>query len=171
MSNSELDNLCENPVPPFTLQGEPVVLEPLKVRQLTVAAEKLTAVFRGLALEKLSGDDLLAAILARVDEAKEFLALASDKPVEWIDELTGDEFFRLFAKVQEVNHDFFFLTLRRMMQAARAAEAAGLDGPMPSSSLSPTATTSGPSPIIPLASSEPTSEPAEEWNEAEAEID
>ncbi|RYU57032.1 hypothetical protein EWI61_13705 [Methylolobus aquaticus] len=107
METNELEVLVP-PLVELTIGGETLTLAPLKVGQLPAflravgpILQKLTAPeIDWLTLLGLRGDDLLTA-----------LAIATNKPRAWIDDLPADEAILLAAKVLEVNADFFTRTV------------------------------------------------------------
>ena len=100
---SELDTL----VPPefeLSLNGETLQLSPLRVGQMPAFLRILAPIMKDLTQDQIDwlelfgerGDDLLSAV-----------AIAINKPRNWVDELAADEAILLAAKVIEVNADFF----------------------------------------------------------------
>ncbi|CAJ0692251.1 hypothetical protein R77591_03887 [Ralstonia mannitolilytica] len=92
----------------LVIDGEPLVIKPLKVGQMPSFLRAISPVMQQLTASEIDwlalfgecGDDLLSAI-----------AIAVGKPRAWVDELAADEAILLAAKVIEVNADFFTRTV------------------------------------------------------------
>lgn len=125
---SDLDALVPQ-VAELVIDGEPLLIKPLKVGQLPGFLRAISPVMQQISSTEIDwlalfgehGDDLLSAI-----------AIAVNKPRAWVDELAADEAILLAAKVIEVNADFFTRTVMPR-----------LDGVLASGLKVPTATAAG----------------------------
>lgn len=125
---SDLDALVPQ-VAELVIDGEPLLIKPLKVGQLPGFLRAISPVMQQISSTEIDwltlfgerGDDLLSAI-----------AIAVNKSRAWVDELAADEAILLAAKVIEVNADFFTRTVMPR-----------LDGVLASGLKVPTATAAG----------------------------
>ena len=104
---SDLETLIPQSIE-LVIDGEPLVIKPLKVGQMPSFLRAISPVMQQMASTEIDwlglfgerGDDLLSAI-----------AIAVAKPRARVDELAADEAILLAAKVIEVNADFFTRTV------------------------------------------------------------
>ena len=104
---SDLETL----IPQFielVVDGEPVVIKPLKVGQLPAFLRSISPVMQHLTATEI---DWLALFGERGDDLLTAVAIAVGKPRAWVDDLAADEAILLAAKVIEVNADFFTRTV------------------------------------------------------------
>jgi len=121
---NDLDTLVPQGIE-LVIDGEPLVIKPLKVGQLPGFLRAISPVMQQISSTEIDwltlfgerGDDLLSAI-----------AIAVNKPRAWVDELAADEAILLAAKVIEVNADFF---TRTVMPRLDGVLAPGLKVPTP----------------------------------------
>ena len=104
---SDLETLIPQAVE-LVIDGEPLVIKPLKVGQMPAFLRAITPV-----MQQIGGDgiDWLTLIGERGDELLTAVSIAIGKPRAWVDELAADEAILLAAKVIEVNADFFTRTV------------------------------------------------------------
>ncbi len=111
---NELDTLVPQPQE-VTVGGERLLIQPLKIGQLPGFLRAISPLMQQvtspevnwLALLGERGEDLLAA-----------MAIATGKPLAWVEDLPADEAIVLAAKVIEVNADFFTRTVMPRLDAA-----------------------------------------------------
>lgn len=114
---NDLDTLVPQGIE-LVVDGEPLVIKPLKVGQLPGFLRAISPVMQQISSTEIDwltlfgerGDDLLSAI-----------AIAVGKPRAWVDELAADEAILLAAKVIEVNADFFTRTVMPRLDGVLAA--------------------------------------------------
>lgn len=128
---SDLEKL----VPPdveLTLNGETIVLSPLRVGQMPAFLRILAPIMKDLTKDQIDwlelfgerGEDLLSAV-----------AIAIKKPRDWVDSLAADEAILLAAKVIEVNADFFTrMVIPKLGSLFDHIPMSGKDGSTPSKS-------------------------------------
>lgn len=118
---------------------------------------RVVQLFKGGKLDQLPADgDLLVWIEKLPDEMIELALIATGMRREDLEAASVEEFVTLLAAILEKNRDFFFRTLGPALRVllSRVALVAGmLDGLIPSSSLSSTATGSPRSSGTPSGSS------------------
>ncbi len=104
---SDLETLIPQAVE-LVIDGEPLVIKPLKVGQMPAFLRAITPV-----MQQIGGDgiDWLTLFGERGDELLTAVSIAIGKPRAWVDELAADEAILLAAKVIEVNADFFTRTV------------------------------------------------------------
>ncbi len=84
------------------LAGKTVVVLPLRIRQVPMFARLIAP-----AAAILATGDLLAAVTRYGEDLIQAVAVATGESVEWVGELTSDDFVLLAGLVVEVNADFF----------------------------------------------------------------
>lgn len=107
MGMNDLDTLVPAGIE-LVIDGEPLVVKPLKIGQLPAFLRALSPVMQQLRAPEVDwldlfgqhGDHLLAAV-----------AIAVGRPRAWVDDLAADEAILLAAQVIEVNADFFTRTV------------------------------------------------------------
>lgn len=119
---SDLDTLVPQGIE-LVIDGEPLVIKPLKVGQLPGFLRAISPVMRQISSTEI---DWLALFGGRGDDLLSAIAIAVGKPRAWVDELAADEAILLAAKVIEVNADFF---TRTVMPRLDAVLASGLKAP------------------------------------------
>ncbi len=119
---SDLDTLVPQGIE-LVIDGEPLVIKPLKVGQLPGFLRAISPVMRQISSTEI---DWLALFGERGDDLLSAIAIAVGKPRAWVDELAADEAILLAAKVIEVNADFF---TRTVMPRLDAVLASGLKAP------------------------------------------
>ena len=92
----------------LVIDGEPLVIKPLKVGQLPGFLRAISPVMQQISSTEI---DWLALFGERGDDLLSAIAIAVGKPRAWVDELAADEAILLAAKVIEVNADFFTRTV------------------------------------------------------------
>ena len=90
------------------IDGEPLLIKPLKVGQLPGFLRAISPVMRQMSSTEI---DWLALFGERGDDLLTAMSIAIGKPRAWDDELAADEAILLAAKVIEVNADFFTRTV------------------------------------------------------------
>jgi len=101
----------------LVIDGEPLVIKPLKVGQLPAFLRAISPVMQHLSSAEI---DWLALFGQRGDDLLSAIAIAVGKPRGWVDELATDEAIVLAAKVIEVNADFFTRTVMPKLDRAFA---------------------------------------------------
>ncbi len=98
----------------FYLQdGSTLEIRPLKVRQIQPFARAVSAVLP--AVQVVGGKlDLLPLVTEHGNDLAQAVAVAVERPLDWVGALDADTFVRLAGAVVEVNADFF---VRRLMPA------------------------------------------------------
>ena len=129
---SDLETLIPQAVE-LVIDGEPLAIKPLKVRQMPAFLRAITPV-----MQQIGGDgiDWLALFGERGDDLLTAVSIAVGKPRAWVDELAADEAILLAAKVIEVNADFFTRTVMPRLDGVLAAGLkvpAAMGGSTPSS--------------------------------------
>ena len=118
----------------LVIDGEPLVIKPLKVGQLPGFLRAISPVMQQISSTEI---DWLALFGERGDDLLSAIAIAVGKPRVWVDELAADEAILLAAKVIEVNADFFTRTvmprLDGLIAQTSAAVAVTTAGSTPSS--------------------------------------
>ena len=104
---SDLDTLVPQGIE-LVIDGEPLVIKPLKVGQLPGFLRAISPVMQQISSTEI---DWLALFGERGDDLLSAIAIAVGKPRVWVDELAADEAILLAAKVIEVNADFFTRTV------------------------------------------------------------
>lgn len=104
---SDLDALVPQ-VAELVIDGEPLLIKPLKVGQLPGFLRAISPVMQQISSTEI---DWLALFGERGDDLLSAIAIAVNKPRAWVDELAADEAILLAAKVIEVNADFFTRTV------------------------------------------------------------
>ena len=104
---NDLDNLVPQGIE-LVIDGEPLVIKPLKVGQLPGFLRAISPVMQQISSTEI---DWLALFGERGDDLLSAIAIAVGKPRVWVDELAADEAILLAAKVIEVNADFFTRTV------------------------------------------------------------
>ena len=104
---SDLETLIPQAVE-LVIDGEPLVIKPLKVGQMPAFLRAITPV-----MQQIGGDgiDWLALFGERGDDLLTAVSIAVGKPRAWVDALDADQAILLAAKVLEVNADFFTRTV------------------------------------------------------------
>ena len=104
---SDLESLIPQAVE-LVIDGEPLVIKPLKVGQMPAFLRAITPV-----MQQIGGDgiDWLALFGERGDDLLTAVSIAVGKPRAWVDALDADQAILLAAKVIEVNADFFTRTV------------------------------------------------------------
>ena len=104
---SELETIVPQGIE-LLIDGEPLLIKPLKVGQLPSFLRAISPVMQQMASSEI---DWLALFGERGDDLLSAIAIAVAKPRAWVDELAADEAILLAAKVIEVNADFFTRTV------------------------------------------------------------
>ena len=104
---NDLDTLVPQGIE-LVIDGEPMVIKPLKVGQLPGFLRAISPVMQQISSTEI---DWLALFGERGDDLLSAIAIAVGKPRAWVDELAADEAILLAAKVIEVNADFFTRTV------------------------------------------------------------
>jgi hypothetical protein len=102
----------------LVIDGEPLVIKPLKVGQLPGFLRAISPVMQQISSTEI---DWLALFGERGDDLLSAIAIAVGKPRAWVDELAADEAILLAAKVIEVNADFFTRTVMPRLDGVLAA--------------------------------------------------
>ena len=128
---SDLETLIPQAVE-LVIDGEPLVIRPLKVGQMPAFLRAITPV-----MQQIGGDgiDWLALFGERGDDLLTAVSIAVGKPRAWVDDLAADEAILLAAKVIEVNADFFTRTVMPKLDGlfAQTSAEAATAGSTPSS--------------------------------------
>lgn len=114
---NDLDTLVPQGIE-LVIDGEPLVIKPLKVGQLPGFLRAISPVIQQISSTEI---DWLALFGERGDDLLSAIAIAVGKPRAWVDELAADEAIRLAAKVIEVNADFFTRTVMPRLDGVLAA--------------------------------------------------
>lgn len=135
---------------PVSYRGEQLDVGPLTIGAIPKIVRAARPVIDGvLALEAMPGDatgDAIAGLLMQLVEEHgervyEVVALAVDRPIDWIAKGQLEEFLDLGIAVYEVNRDFFVRRLVPLLGDLRAVVSARSgSGPMPSTPSSDPAT-------------------------------
>src|SRR5512137_1376742 len=104
---NDLDTLVPQGIE-LVIDGEPLVIKPLKVGQLPGFLRAISPVMQQISSTEI---DWLALFGERGDDLLSAIAIAVGKPRVWVDELAADEAILLAANVIEVNADFFTRTV------------------------------------------------------------
>ena len=104
---SELETIVPQGIE-LLIDGEPLLIKPLKVGQLPGFLRAISPVMRQMSSTEI---DWLALFGERGDNLLSAIAIAVAKPRAWVDELAADEAILLAAKMIEVNADFFTRTV------------------------------------------------------------
>lgn len=91
------------------IHGETLKVLPLKMRQLPKVSSCMTRLFKYVNQDEM---DIAGLLAEGSQDLVNAVAVAVDKPVEWIEDLGLDEMVILSRTVIEVNSDFFY---RRVM--------------------------------------------------------
>ena len=130
---NDLDTLVPQGIE-LVIDGEPLVIKPLKVGQLPGFLRAISPVMQQISSTEI---DWLALFGERGDDLLSAIAIAVGKPRAWVDELAADEAILLAAKVIEVNADFFTRTvmprLDGLIARTGATAAMATSGSTPSS--------------------------------------
>ena len=129
---NDLDTLLPQGIE-LVIDGEPLVIKPLKVGQLPGFLRAISPVMQQISSTEI---DWLALFGERGDDLLSAIAIAVGKPRAWVDELAADEAILLAAKVIEVNADFFTRTVMPRLDGVLAAGLkvpAAMGGSTPSS--------------------------------------
>ena len=113
----DLDTLVPQGIE-LVIDGEPLVIKPLKVGQLPGFLRAISPVMQQISSTEI---DWLALFGERGDDLLSAIAIAVGKPRVWVDELAADEAILLAAKVIEVNADFFTRTVMPRLDGVLAA--------------------------------------------------
>ncbi len=114
---NDLDTLVPQGIE-LVVDGEPLVIKPLKVGQLPGFLRAISPVMQQISSTEV---DWLALFGERGDDLLSAIAIAVGKPRVWVDELAADEAILLAAKVIEVNADFFTRTVMPRLDGVLAA--------------------------------------------------
>ena len=114
---NDLDTLVPQGIE-LVIDGEPMVIKPLKVGQLPGFLRAISPVMQQISSTEI---DWLALFGERGDDLLSAIAIAVGKPRAWVDELAADEAILLAAKVIEVNADFFTRTVMPRLDGVLAA--------------------------------------------------
>jgi len=114
---NDLDTLVPQGIE-LVIDGEPLVIKPLKVGQLPGFLRAISPVMQQISSTEI---DWLALFGERGDDLLSAIAIAVGKPRAWVDELAADETILLAAKVIEVNADFFTRTVMPRLDGVLAA--------------------------------------------------
>ncbi len=114
---NDLDTLVPQGIE-LVIDGEPLVIKPLKVGQLPGFLRAISPVMQQISSTAI---DWLALFGERGDDLLSAIAIAVGKPRVWVDELAADEAILLAAKVIEVNADFFTRTVMPRLDGVLAA--------------------------------------------------
>ena len=114
---NDLDTLVPQGIE-LVIDGEPLVIKPLKVGQLPGFLRAISPVMQQISSTEI---DWLALFGERGDDLLSAIAIAVGKPRAWVDELAADEAILLAAKVIEVNADFFTRTVMPKLDGVLAA--------------------------------------------------
>ena len=114
---NDLDTLVPQGIE-LVIDGEPLVIKPLKVGQLPGFLRAISPVMQQISSTEI---DWLALFGDRGDDLLSAIAIAVGKPRAWVDELAADEAILLAAKVIEVNADFFTRTVMPRLDGVLAA--------------------------------------------------
>ena len=104
---SELETIVPQGIE-LLIDGEPLLIKPLKVGQLPGFLRAISPVMRQMSSTEI---DWLALFGERGDNLLSAIAIAVAKPRAWVDDLPADEAILLAAKMIEVNADFFTRTV------------------------------------------------------------
>ena len=130
---NDLDTLVPQGIE-LVIDGEPLVIKPLKVGQLPGFLRAISPVMQQISSTEI---DWLSLFGERGDDLLSAIAIAVGKPRAWVDELAADEAILLAAKVIEVNADFF---TRTVMPRLDGVLAAGLKVPAAKAGSTPSST-------------------------------
>lgn len=114
---NDLDTLVPQGIE-LVIDGEPLVIKPLKVGQLPGFLRAISPVMQQISSTEI---DWLALFGERGDDLLSAIAIAVGRPRAWVDELAADEAILLAAKVIEVNADFFTRTVMPRLDGVLAA--------------------------------------------------
>ena len=114
---NDLDTLVPQGIE-LVIDGEPLVIKPLKVGQLPGFLRAISPVMQQISSTEI---DWLALFGERGDDLLSAIAIAVGKPRAWVDELAADEAILLAAKVIDVNADFFTRTVMPRLDGVLAA--------------------------------------------------
>ncbi|WP_374474950.1 hypothetical protein [Zoogloea sp.] len=114
---NDLDTLVPQGIE-LVIDGEPLVIKPLKVGQLPGFLRAISPVMQQISSTEI---DWLALFGERGDDLLSAIAIAIGKPRVWVDELAADEAILLAAKVIEINADFFTRTVMPRLDGVLAA--------------------------------------------------
>lgn len=114
---NDLDTLVPQGIE-LVIDGEPLVIKPLKVGQLPGFLRAISPVMQQISSTEI---DWLALFGERGDDLLSAIAIAVGKSRVWVDELAADEAILLAAKVIEVNADFFTRTVMPRLDGVLAA--------------------------------------------------
>ena len=104
---SELETIVPQGIE-LLIDGEPLLIKPLKVGQLPGFLRAISPVMRQMSSTEI---DWLALFGERGDNLLSAIAIAVAKPRAWVDDLPADEAILLAAKMIEVNAVFFTRTV------------------------------------------------------------
>lgn len=108
----------------LNINGERLVIRPLKVGQLPGIAKALRGVEFSAAQDG-EGIDLISLIASHGDQVIDAVGIAIVKPRAWVEELELDDLIEIAGIVFEKNADFFFCrampAIESMLQRATAA--------------------------------------------------
>ena len=104
---NDLDTLVPQGIE-LVIDGEPLVIKPLKVGQLPGFLRAISPVMQQISSTEI---DWLALFGERGDDLLTAVSIAVGKPRAWVDALDADQAILLAAKVIEVNADFFTRTV------------------------------------------------------------
>ncbi len=135
MAMDDLEILVPQPVE-LTIAGESITFMPLKVGQLPVFLRTVDPIIRQMTSPLI---DWLSILGTHGEALLAALALATGKPLSWVEQLSADEAIALAAQVVEVNADFFIRTVIPRIEAITGKISAltlqaNMAGAMPSSS-------------------------------------
>ena len=97
-----------------TVRGEAITVSPLAVKNLAKVSKALFPLFSSFSV---SGTVPMLTLLEHTDAVIEIVALATDKPVEFIGSLDIAELLMLVTPVLEVNSDFFVKAVAPQIQS------------------------------------------------------
>jgi len=116
------------PVPTsIVIGGERIELTPIKVGEVPAFARAVQPVAASLSVSP----DWLALLAEHGEAVIEAVAIASRKPLDWVESLALDEAVRLAEAVFEVNADFFIRRVLPSMTEAAARISQTLGARMP----------------------------------------
>lgn len=101
-----------------TVGGETLTIGPIRIRQVSRVARHVSGIVQFFKNEEIDFERLLCE---GAEDLIEALAVATDKPNDWIGELNLDEIVRLTRAVVEVNADFFARTVLPEVEKAQGA--------------------------------------------------
>lgn len=90
-----------------SINGETLTITPIKVKELAAFTRAISPMVGVFQMAGASHKILPELLLEHTDDFIQAVAVATRKPIEWVNELEVDELMTLAAAVIEVNADFF----------------------------------------------------------------